>query len=84
MYLMDIDTYECDICGFQEKWNDHDDRRGDMWECENCMKHFCTDCFIKRHGSKAFHGMLGNAAFILCPDCFDKNVEGVKDDAESA
>ena len=32
MYLMGSDEYECDICGFREKWDAHDDHRGDMWE----------------------------------------------------
>ena len=40
MYLMGRDEYECDICGFREKWDAHDDHRGDMWECERCGKHF--------------------------------------------
>ena len=34
MYLMGRDEYECDICGFREKWDAHDDHRGYMWECE--------------------------------------------------
>lgn len=40
MYLMGSDEYECDICGFREKWDAHDDHRGDMWECERCGKHY--------------------------------------------
>ena len=36
MYLMGSDEYECDICGFREKWDAHDDHRGDLWECERC------------------------------------------------
>ena len=47
MYSMVKDTYTCDTCGFEEKWDAHDDHRGDIWECECCGAHFCTDCFVK-------------------------------------
>ena len=30
MYLMGSDEYECDICGFHEKRDAHDDHHGDM------------------------------------------------------
>ena len=81
MYLMSENMYECDICGLREKVGAHDDHRGDIWECENCMKDFCTDCFMKRLGSDAFHRMLGNTDFVVCPDCFEKNAMNVKEDA---
>ena len=47
---MSKDTYTCDTCGFEEKWDAHDDRRGDIWECEYCGAHFCTECFVKKLG----------------------------------
>lgn len=83
MYLMSSDKYECDICGHQERWDEHDDHRGDMWECESCMKHFCTSCFVKMQGRQAFDGMLRNTDYVLCPECFGKNVFNVKDDSLS-
>ncbi len=81
MYLVSSNLYECDICGFQEKWDAHDDHRGDMWECECCGSHFCTTCFTKKLGQKAFDGMLRNTDYILCPECFGKDVYNVKKDA---
>ena len=77
---MNSDLYECDICGFREKWDAHDDRRGDMWGCESCGKDFCTACFVKRHGRASFDKMLSESDFVLCPDCYEKNVFHVKED----
>ena len=54
MYSMSKDTYTCDTCGFEEKWDAHDDRRGDIWECEYCGAHFCTECFVKKLGREHF------------------------------
>lgn len=67
MYLMGRDEYECDICGFREKWDAHDDHRGDMWECERCRKHFCTNCFKKACGEEDFRKMLSETDNVLCP-----------------
>ena len=78
MYLMSSDAYECDICGFTEKWNEHDDHRGDMWECEKCGKHFCTHCFERICGRDAFRKMLSNTDYVLCPECWVKEKENVK------
>lgn len=36
MYHMEKDTYECDFCGFEQKWNDSDDVHG---ECRFAMVH---------------------------------------------
>ena len=80
---MNSDLYECDICGLREKWDAHDDHRGDMWECENCSTDFCTSCFVKRHGRPAFDGMLRNTDYVLCPDCFENNVFNVKEDSQN-
>lgn len=70
MYLMGSDEYECDICGFREKWDAHDDHRGDMWECERCGKHFCTNCFKKACGEEDFRKMLSETDNVLCPECW--------------
>ena len=70
MYLMGRDEYECDICGFREKWDAHDDHRGDMWECERCGKHFCTNCFKKACGEEDFRKMLSETDNVLCPECW--------------
>lgn len=70
MYLMESDIYECDICGHQEKWDAHDDHRGDMWECEKCGKHFCTACFVAKAGEEDWRKMLSETDNVFCPDCF--------------
>lgn len=70
MYLMGSDEYECDICGFREKWDAHDDHRGDMWECERCGKHFCTNCIKKACGEEDFRKMLSETDNVLCPECW--------------
>ena len=71
MYLMNDDQYECDICGLREKWDAHDDRRGDLWECERCGKHFCTNCFKKACGEEDFRKMLSETDNVLCPECWN-------------
>lgn len=70
MYNMGTDTYTCDICGFEEAWDAHDDHRGDMWECENCGSHFCTTCFMKVHGREEFDRMLRETDGVYCPNCY--------------
>lgn len=76
MYLMGSDEYECDICGFREKWNAHDDHRGDMWECERCGKHFCTACFVAKAGKEEWRKMLSETDNVFCPDCFQDEAQG--------
>lgn len=71
MYLMNNDQYECDICGFRGKWDAHDDRRGDLWECERCGKHFCTNCFKKACGEEDFRKMLSETDNVFCPECWN-------------
>lgn len=70
MYSAEKDTYTCDICGFEEKWDAHDDHRGDIWECEDCSSHFCTACFIKALGQEEWNRMLGEMSEIYCPTCY--------------
>lgn len=54
MYLMESDTYVCDICGFEGEWDDHDDIHGELWGCERCGGTFCTKCFIETIGTNAY------------------------------
>lgn len=75
MYLMNSDLYECDLCGFKEKWDAHDDRRGDLWECERCGKHFCTACFEKACGKEDFTKMLSETDKVLCPECWNSQTD---------
>lgn len=77
MYNMEKDTYTCDTCGFEQKWDAHDDHRGDIWECEDCCKHFCTACFVKALGQTEWERMIGETDRILCPSCYGK--EQVRD-----
>ena len=72
MYNMEADTYTCDICGFEEAWDAHNDHRGDMWECEDCGTHFCTACFVKAHGQEEFDRMLRETDGVYCPSCYGK------------
>lgn len=71
MYMMNNDQYECDICGFRGKWDAHDDRRGNLWECERCGKHFCTNCFKKACGEEDFRKMLSETDNVFCPECWN-------------
>ena len=77
MYNLTKDTYICDICGFEQKWDAHDDHRGDIWECEDCFAHFCTNCFVKALGQAEWNRMLGEMSEIYCPTCYGK--EQVRD-----
>lgn len=77
MYSTAKDTYVCDTCGFEQKWDAHDDHRGDIWECERCYTHFCTSCFVKALGQTEWNRMLGEMSEIYCPSCYGK--EQVKD-----
>lgn len=72
MYSMKCDTYSCDLCDFEMEWDGHDKDHGDMWECEQCGDHFCSKCFIDRHGRKDFMDMLQNGNEVLCPECYRK------------
>lgn len=70
-YLMGTDTYTCDYCGVEMKWDGEDERHGVLWECEKCgTKHFCSACFIKRFGKNAFDVMLQDMERLMCPDCY--------------
>lgn len=66
MYNIDKNTYSCDVCGFEEAWDAHDDIHGDLWECECCGAHFCTACFVKEVGREAFDRMMRESDRVLC------------------
>ena len=50
MYVEKTDTYTCDFCGHNAKWDASDDVHGELWSCEaeGCGKVFCSKCFINR------------------------------------
>ncbi len=73
MYNMARDTYTCDICGFEKKWDTHDDHRGDIWECEDCHTHFCTACFVKALGQAEWDRMIDEMSEIYCQSCYGKD-----------
>ena len=50
MYDIKTDNYQCDFCGFEEKWDDTDEIHGDMFGCEECGKTFCAKCFKDKFG----------------------------------
>ncbi len=72
MYLMNSDLYECDLCGFREKWDAHDAHRGDIWECDICGTHFCSNCFAQKFGMNAFSKMLSETDRVICPSCWSR------------
>lgn len=77
MYSMEKDTYICDTCRVEVKWDGHDEKKGTIWECEYCGKHFCTACFVEKAGREAFDRMFRETDFVLCPEHFEKGVFGV-------
>lgn len=74
VYNIGSDTYTCDTCGHEEKWDAHDDHRGDMWECEFCGTHFCTGCFVEKLGRESFDRMLMETDYVVCASCYEKGV----------
>ena len=72
MYLMALNEYECDLCGFHESWGAYDDRLRYIWECERCGTHFCTSCFAKAIDYASFRKMLTEHGQIHCPNCWRK------------
>lgn len=71
-YSVARDIYTCDICGFEMKWDGHDEVHGDMWGCEKCGSTFCSKCFKDKYGEKAYQSMMQDFDLILCPDCYEK------------
>lgn len=75
MYNMNRGTYECDYCGTEMQFYEHDAAHGDLWGCEDCETIFCTKCFIDRHGHSVFHNMLQEGNRVYCPDYYEKHKE---------
>ena len=69
MYKISTDTYVCDFCGFEEKWDAHDDIHGDLWGCEICEKTFCSKCLKEKVGEKIYKMEMQSCNNIACPDC---------------
>ena len=72
MYLMSTDTYVCDICGFEGKFDTHDDIHGELWGCERCGNTFCSKCFVDRMGEEDYWKMMHGEDLILCPECYTR------------
>lgn len=75
MYNSENDTYSCDICGFEAKWDASDDIHGEMWGCEKCGKTFCSKCFIEKHGNEKYRNMMQGSDLIFCPACYEEVIE---------
>lgn len=73
MYNTAEDTYSCDICGFEQKWDASDDIHGTMWGCEGCGDCFCSKCFIDKFGHEEYMRMMQNSDLIYCPSCWEKH-----------
>lgn len=72
MYSIKTDLYQCDFCGFEEKWDATDEIHGDLWGCERCGSAFCTKCFKDKFGEANYYRMMREFNLIYCPDCFEK------------
>ena len=70
MYNKTTDTYTCDICGYENKWDSHDEVHGELWSCESCGTTFCSKCFIEELGWDAYHKMMQSDDLVSCPDCY--------------
>lgn len=74
-YNISQDTYSCDFCGAEIGWEDKDEVRGDIWSCERCGKVFCSKCLRDAIGEDAYWEMMLGCDFILCPECYNGEVE---------
>lgn len=68
---METDTYVCNLCGVEMKWEETDEVHGDIWGCEKCGSVFCSKCFIERHGRKNYDLMMRGYGLIYCPSCWE-------------
>lgn len=82
MYYIDTGLYECDFCGLTQKFDAHDEDRGDLWGCEKCGRTFCEKCFTDRFGLDTFRQMLNGTLsgpnendILLCPKCFAETLK---------
>lgn len=75
MYVEKTDTYTCDFCGHNAKWDASDDVHGELWSCEaeGCGKVFCSKCFISAFGQESYlMRKLCNEPFarwLTCHEC---------------
>ena len=77
MYLMSTDTYVCDICGFEGKFDTDNDIHGELWGCERCGDTFCSKCFVDRMGEEDYWKMMRDSDLIMCPICYAKEKKNV-------
>lgn len=77
MYLMNTDTYVCDTCGFEGKFDTDNDIHGELWGCERCGDTFCSKCFIDRMGEEDYWKMMRDSDLIMCPICYAKEKKNV-------
>ena len=75
MYNLSRDTYTCDFCNLEMRFDEHDDVHGDLWGCEECEAIWCTKCFVDRFGRDAFDKMIRENDRIYCPTCYEKHKE---------
>lgn len=70
MYVEKTDTYTCDFCGHNAKWDASDDVHGELWSCEaeGCGKVFCSKCFISAFGQEIYMTMMQSGENVLCPE----------------
>lgn len=74
MLVEKTDTYTCDFCGHNAKWDASDDVHGELWSCEaeGCGKVFCSKCFISAFGQEIYMTMMQSGENVLCPECAKK------------
>lgn len=70
MYVEKTDTYTCDFCGHNAKWDASDDVHGELWSCEaeGCGKVFCSKCFISAFGQEIYMTMMQSGENVLYDD----------------
>ena len=62
MYVEKTDTYTCDFCGHNAKWDASDDVHGEL----------CSKCFISAFGQEIYMTMMQSGENVLCPECAKK------------
>ena len=79
MYNIGTDSYQCDFCGFEEKWDATDEVHGDLWGCERCGNTFCTKCSKDKFGEANYYRMMKEfdliCAFQYIPSLDKKEVK---------
>jgi len=64
-----MSTVNCDFCNREKDWED-----GKVWQCEECGKIFCLNCFVEAYSLSDYEDMVNvdNGNKILCPSCYGK------------